>query len=83
MNDADHGLIQKIRTTLEADKSDPISIVLARKDASWLVDCLLFATEIAEMNDCNNCADKMECPYRPRWGENVRFNCPLWKEAAT
>lgn len=81
MSNTDHGLIQEIRTILEADKGDPVSIVLTRKEALWLVDCLLFASEVAEMNDCNTCADEMKCPYCPRVGENVRFNCPLWKEA--
>lgn len=33
--------------------------------------------EILQLNNCNTCkADK--CPYRPRWGERVRINCPLY-----
>ena len=33
--------------------------------------------EISKLNNCNTCrADK--CPYRPKWGERVRINCPLY-----
>ena len=33
--------------------------------------------EILKLNDCNSCANK-NCPYRPKWGEMVRINCPLY-----
>ena len=36
---------------------------------------------ILEMPDCNNCANK-NCQYRPKWGENIRINCPLWKQSS-
>ena len=32
--------------------------------------------EILKLNDCNTCRNK-NCPYRPKWGERVRINCPL------
>lgn len=30
---------------------------------------------------CNDCGKK-DCEYRPKWGEVVRFNCPLWEKKA-
>ena len=33
--------------------------------------------EILKLNNCNTCRNK-NCPYRPRWGERVRINCPLY-----
>ena len=35
--------------------------------------------EILKLNDCNTCRNK-NCPYRPKWGERVRINCPLYKK---
>lgn len=33
--------------------------------------------EILKLNDCNTCRNK-NCRYRPKWGERVRINCPLY-----
>ena len=33
--------------------------------------------EILGLNNCNSCGNK-NCQYRPRWGERVRINCPLY-----
>ncbi|MBR4639520.1 MAG: hypothetical protein IKO79_03045 [Butyrivibrio sp.] len=33
--------------------------------------------EILKLNNCNTCRNK-NCPYRPKWGEKVRINCPLY-----
>ena len=33
--------------------------------------------EILKLNNCNNCRNK-NCQYRPKWGERVRINCPLY-----
>ena len=71
-------LVTVIRIKLEQDKGDPIELILSREQASYLCSCLLFADNVSKMHDCNDCKDA-DCPYKPRWGENVRFNCPLWK----
>ena len=33
--------------------------------------------EILKLNNCNICRNK-NCPYRPKWNERVRINCPLY-----
>ena len=33
--------------------------------------------DISNLNNCNSCRNK-NCPYRPKWGERVRINCPLY-----
>ena len=38
--------------------------------------------EILKLNDCNTCGNK-NCPYRPKWGERVRINCPLHIKGVT
>ena len=38
----------------------------------------IYSDRVAAMNDCNNCG-AAACEYRPRPGEAVRINCPLWR----
>ena len=38
--------------------------------------------EILKLNDCNTCRNN-KCPYRPKWGERVRINCPLHIKGVT
>ena len=38
--------------------------------------------EILKLNDCNTCRNK-NCPYRPKCGERVRINCPLYIRGET
>lgn len=33
---------------------------------------------VASLPDCNDCG-RWDCEYKPRWGEQVRINCPLWR----
>ena len=35
---------------------------------------------ISTHNSCNNCRAS-GCEYKPKCGESVRWNCPLWKGA--
>lgn len=36
-------------------------------------------TRLHNMPDCNDCGAGGACQYRPRPGETVRINCPLWR----
>lgn len=45
----------------------------------YIADTLRYAEQIKELNNCNDCAKKMSCEYRPEWGRMVRINCPLYK----
>ena len=38
--------------------------------------------EILTLNDCNTCRNE-NCAYRPKWGERVRINCPLYIKGVT
>jgi len=31
-------------------------------------------------HNCNNCGKQCDCEYVPALGDQVRSNCPLWKE---
>ena len=47
-------------------------------DLRYIADCLKFVCEIYELSSCNDCSKK-DCEYKPKWGESVRYNCPLWE----
>ena len=32
--------------------------------------------EIMSLPNCNDCKRK-DCSYKPKWGEHIRYNCPL------
>ena len=55
--------------------------------AEWSAICDKSATyiqltkRILELPNCNDC-HRQNCEYKPRAGENVRNNCPLWKGSA-
>ena len=34
--------------------------------------------QVTQMNGCRNCG-KQDCEYRPKNGELMRLNCPLWE----
>ena len=33
---------------------------------------------ITAHGDCNDCGKVKECQFAPKWGEDTRYNCPLW-----
>ena len=43
-----------------------------------LADIVRAYDEIMSLHDCNDC-EKKNCPYKPKPGQMVRFNCPLWE----
>ena len=38
--------------------------------------------DLSSLNNCNSCRNE-NCPYRPKWGERVRINCPLYIREVT
>lgn len=30
--------------------------------------------------NCNACGKRNTCEYIPGWGQQIRYNCPLWEE---
>ena len=49
-------------------------IELAR-DMRYVAECLTTLDKIMRLPSCQDCT--RECEYRVKWGELVRFNCPL------
>ena len=45
--------------------------------AACILDNLMAYRSISRLPDCNTCTDR-KCQYRPKPGELVRINCPLW-----
>lgn len=44
-----------------------------------LAQWLKLLQRILDSGDCNNCAMlHSQCRYSPRWGEQVRYNCPFY-----
>ena len=50
----------------------------ARKAEMEKIGYKIFFDDVSKKPNCNDCAN-IECQYRPRIGETVRFNCPLWR----
>lgn len=44
-----------------------------------LAEWLKLLKRILDSGDCNDCAMlHSQCRYAPRWGEQVRYNCPFY-----
>ena len=44
-----------------------------------LAEWLKLLKRILNSGDCNDCAMfHRQCRYAPRWGEQVRYNCPFY-----
>ena len=56
-------------TTLQAE----LEKVKAERDAYKI-----YFDDLSSKPDCNTCDDR-DCRYRPRVGDTVRVNCPLWR----
>ena len=48
------------------------------KEHSRLAEWLKLLKRILESGDCNECVIQKVCNVRPKWGEQVRYNCPLF-----
>ena len=51
-------------------------------DLAYLLDCMRNLKSIYESGDCNVCYNK-ECEWKPKCGEQVRYNCPHYKPMFT
>ena len=58
-----------------ADKID-FNILQLAHDAKRIGDLLQLGITVSRMPNCNDCGNAM-CEYRPKWGQSVRYNCPL------
>jgi hypothetical protein len=47
-------------------------------DQAYILDSLVTLREIYRSGCCNDCAN-LDCKYRPKAGELVRYNCPFYK----
>lgn len=45
-----------------------------------LIGAIDYTERIAHLPNCNDCGWGTGCMYAPRLGEQVRINCPHWKE---
>ena len=43
-----------------------------------LADWLKMLQRILKSGDCNECAIQKMCNVCPEWGEQVRYNCPMF-----
>jgi len=46
---------------------------------AYILDSLMALRQIYESGSCNTCKNK-DCGYRPKVGQQVRFNCPFYTE---
>ena len=43
-----------------------------------LAEWLKLLKRILDLGDCNECAIQKMCNVRPEWGEQGRYNCPMF-----
>lgn len=50
-----------------------------KQEHRQLAEWLKLLKRILDSGDCNDCAMlHRQCRYAPRWGEQVRYNCPFY-----
>ena len=57
-------------TNTEMWLDETISHIKSVKSDIWMLH------EIMSLPNCNDCKNK-DCEYKPKWGEHIRYNCPL------
>ena len=57
-------------TNTEMWLDETISHIKSVKSDIWMLH------ETMSLPNCNDCKNK-DCEYKPKWGEHIRYNCPL------
>ena len=52
----------------------------AISNTAYILDCLMALRNIQECGCCNNCGIAKICKVKPKVGQMVRYNCPLYAE---
>ena len=52
-------------------------------DITYVRSCLKLLKDIQESGCCNDCHKKKYCNYKPKLGEQVRYNCPFYESEVT
>lgn len=47
-------------------------------EINYLKQCEKKLEEIVALPNCQDCAISNNCEHRPKYGDFVRFNCPLY-----
>lgn len=63
-------------TNTEIWLDEIISHIQSVKSDMWML------REIISLPNCNDCKNK-DCEYKPKWGEHIRYNCPLHTDRNT
>lgn len=53
----------------------------AISNVAYILDSLRVYRDIVKAGDCNTCKISSTCPYVPKAGQLVRYNCPLHVKA--
>lgn len=52
----------------------------AIEEVGYILDCLKAYRNIVNSGCCNQCDNLENCPHRPEWGAQTRYNCPFFKK---
>ena len=55
----------------DADREEIIHILFS------ILDYARLGYDISTYNSCNDCGE-IDCHHKPKCGDQVRWNCPLW-----
>ncbi len=72
-----------IQNAIDGEAPDELGRTLASciscaNEHRQLAEWLKLLKRILESGDCNGCGIKKVCNVRPEWGEQVRYNCPMF-----
>ena len=49
-------------------------------NVAYILDSLMALRNIYQKgHHCNDCGNRDYCGYAPKPGQQIRFNCPLWR----
>ena len=74
-------VLPNVRSEDGGDGMNRLDKVIA--DITYVRSCLRLLKAITESGDCNICKKKKTCEYAPKWGEQVRYNCPFYEGEVT
>ena len=80
-DEAERQVLQDVRKQKRGDGMNRLDQVIA--DITYVRSCLKLLKTIQESGDCNICKKKRTCEYAPKWGEQVRYNCPFYEGEVT
>lgn len=75
------GAVREVIRQVLAEESRDMEIDHIIEDLEYITSCMRTYKAIMETGqNCNTCGKQKNCEYAPGWGQQIRYNCPLWED---